>query len=500
MDLDDLFAYSTAKCVKIRDARLGILHYFLMLCIALYVVVYDLLYNLGYYKMTAAANTVRLTLQEPTNNCNPNKPKCQDAFAPLSSLPYCCNSSCTTIGTYCSCPWSPGKQLYNCTYLDGNDASTVRETSIMVTSLTHQYLETRNQSCFTSYPFGANTCSKVWILDQEFLYYTASVESYTMLIDHSVIMPSVGISATSTAMVGALYVNASGPHPEIQSQLCDANPTAVSSLDGPLTNSAPCYIPPNKTKDGLDFFTLDVLLQSMGISLEDTADSGASTRYDGLVATLTIQYSNTRQWRGLTDKIRYTYVPAVVPGSSFKVTQLSQGPTPSKRVQLDQHGILVEVLAGGTLATFSFSNLLVQLTTSLTLLAMATVGVNYLAMYALKYRHYYSEAIIETTEDFQFLGELEHVSEEEIVQELTKRNLPTAGTKYKQILRLLEHGWKPEGATSTHLAEVAEHIASVQAQQSQRGGSFHSGQGTPAAAVSSQAIPLTSAHATSSRS
>ena len=75
----------------------------------------------GYLKFNDAQNTVRLTLQEPTAGCNPNdtgckacvhvltvagRPsaafysldRCQDSFAPLSHLPYCCaqNSSCKT--------------------------------------------------------------------------------------------------------------------------------------------------------------------------------------------------------------------------------------------------------------------------------------------------------------------------------------------------------------------------------------------------------------------
>ncbi len=42
--LDDLLSYSTVKLVRLRDKRLGLLHYTIMLLIFAYIVGYDLLY------------------------------------------------------------------------------------------------------------------------------------------------------------------------------------------------------------------------------------------------------------------------------------------------------------------------------------------------------------------------------------------------------------------------------------------------------------------------
>lgn len=44
------------------------------------------------------------------------------------------------------------------------------------------------------------------------------------------------------------------------------------------------------------------------------------------------------------------------------------------------HGIFIEAVQGGSLYHLSFTNLLIQLTTSLTLFAMATVVTDFVAM------------------------------------------------------------------------------------------------------------------------
>lgn len=92
--------------------------------------------------------------------------------------------------------------------------------------------------------------------------------------------------------------------------------------------------------------------------------------------------------------------------------------------------------------------MLFQLTTSLTLLAMATVGVNLLAQYVLRMRHFYSEALYDRTADFSDLLHLEQQPDSVIEEELRRRNLPLTGTKYLRILRLAEHGWRPRQPVS----------------------------------------------------
>eukprot|EP00929_Paragymnodinium_shiwhaense_P012519 TRINITY_DN11979_c0_g1_i1.p1 TRINITY_DN11979_c0_g1~~TRINITY_DN11979_c0_g1_i1.p1 ORF type:complete len:506 (+),score=54.50 TRINITY_DN11979_c0_g1_i1:84-1601(+) len=446
IDVDELFAYTTTKYVRIHDARLGLLHYFLLTCIVLYIVVYKLIGQLGYLKFEDAANSVRMTLQQPVKNgCNPNDATCQDDLPLLSHLPYCCatNSSCkfNSDGS-CNCDYRTSFKNYNCTYMDGSNAAVVEGTSIMVTTLTHDYKQTLNPRCFDTYPYGANSCSKIWNSDSDTITFVAAIQDYTVLLDHSVFSPATGLAVTSREMQGYLFVDSGS---SAQDQLCASRSDAVATaFSDDKTDTAPCYVKPQSAA-GLDFFSVGTLLQAMGVSLEDASYEGSShsARYEGLITTLVIEYENTQDWHGLLGTTRYTYKPQHVPASTYKTTVLMDTQYPDHRVKRDQHGVLFVVKAGGQLAVFDFTQLLLQLTTSLALLALATLGVNMLAQYVLRHRRYYNEALYDRTADFGHLSFIEAHSDSQIDEELRRRRLGTRGSRTQRVIRLLEDGWSP---------------------------------------------------------
>lgn len=95
----------------------------------------------------------------------------------------------------------------------------------------------------------------------------------------------------------------------------------------------------------------------------------------------------------------------LVRGSSYKHYAAEYGDYRTTRTLLNQHGIFVEALQGGSLKGFSFNNLLIQLTTSLTLFATATVLTDFLALYVFPDRVAYDRYKYEATEDFGDLRE-----------------------------------------------------------------------------------------------
>ncbi|CAJ1337196.1 unnamed protein product [Effrenium voratum] len=433
-DVSDLFAYSTTKYIKIRDARLG------------------------YLKFNDAQNSVRLTLQEPTlDSCNPNDADCKDAFPPLSQLPYCCaqNSSCkANADGSCSCDYRPSFKDYNCTLLSGTDASVIQESSIIVGTFTHEYIQTLNSSCFSTYPSALDSCDDLWLMSEQAQVFTAGVEDYTVLIDHSVTSPKSGLAMSSRTLQGTLFVGPNGNDDDAAKAIKDAVcslPGAKTAPDGgSTTDRSPCYLRPSSVA-GLDFFPVGTLLKAAGVSLESESypGSGHSARYDGICINLIIDYSNSKAWHGLQTNISYVYKPAVIPQSTFKTTVLSPLSTDGhKMLKKNMHGIFFNVQPGGQLAVFDFTQLLLQLTTSLTLLAMATVGVNILAQYVLRYRHYYSEALYDRTADFDNITFLERQSDDCLRQELQERNLPQTGTRERMILRLMDYGYRPSSNRS----------------------------------------------------
>jgi len=469
MDVDDVFAYSAAKSVRIRDMRLGLLHYALMAGIFAYIVVYQLVYSWGYLKFSDPKAAVRLTMQQPTTDgCNPNDPGCNDAFVTLDQLPYCCqsNASCKSNDDgSCSCDFRPNFKNYNCTYLDGADAQKTRESSIFVSTFTHAYSQTRNPDCFSSVSAGKKECQKLWLPRENLsradtMAFTANIEDYTLLIDHSV-TDSSDHAYTSRQMQGRLAITGSGP---AQDALCRSYPNATaagSSWTGMLFDTgaravaAPCLLRPSAVEGmpGADVFTIGTLMESMGVQLDNRSYDGSkhSRRYDGLVVKIAIQYHNVMLWRLSTLQTPYYfYNVSIINGSTYKEVDVVFSNFPTEREKLDRHGILFEVDSAGQLASFSATNLLIQLTTSLTLLAMATVVVNVMAQYVLKFRHYYQEALYDVTVDFSDLRRVHEMTDLQLETELRNRNLePKPGPRQRRETQLLEAGFEPaSGAAS----------------------------------------------------
>jgi len=441
-----------------------------MFFIVVYILVYQLIGNLGYLKFNDAQNTVRLTLQEPTAGCNPNDAGCKDAFTPLSQLSYCCasNSSCVhNADGSCSCDYRTAFKDYNCTWMSGTSAAAIRESSIVVSTFVHEYALTLNTSCFTSYPSAATSCDELYKVEEKAQVFTADVESFTLLIDHSVTSPKSGLATTSRDMKGLLFVGSNGNDGSeanaIKEALCGSADAVDAPRGGRPTDQAPCYVIPDSA-DGLDFFAVGTLLQATGVSLESESypGSGHSARYEGVTINLNIEYSNSIPWHGLQANISYLYKPSVIPRSTFKTTEVTPLALDGTHLlKKSVHGILFEVWPAGQLATFDFTQLLLQLTTSLTLLALATVGVNILAQYVLRYRHYYSEALYDRTADFDNISFLERQSDDRLRQELRERNLQETGTRERMILRLLDYGYRPSSTPNLSFRSERAALASA---------------------------------------
>jgi len=435
VDVDDLFAYSTNKMVTIRDARLGILHYFMMFLIVLYIVLYQLIALGGYLEKSVAQSTVRLTLQQPTINrsalaghqtCNPNDWGCEDDFTQPVDLPYC--KSAKKHGQF---------QAKECSFLDGSSASVVRANSIMMTTAVHKYAQERSTDCNTS----SSKCQKLWNWTKDETSYIVDPESFTLMCDHSL----TTIAVTPSEQKGYLHVNGGS---SVQDQVCAEGEAYDGIWNGARTSKAPCYLTP-KQVIGQDIFSIDLLLKSMGVSLDDRSlrhHSQNPKRYDGFVVNMHMEYSNfhTFHW-GAEPGVRYVYrLKEVLPSFGYKSTRIVSTGYPDTREKEDNHGILFVVQATGELRFFSFTTLLLQLTTSLALIAIATTIVNILAQYVLAYSPFYNKAIYQLTHDFSDLRAACALADDTLEAELTHRgvrNIPPDRTE--RILALLDDGWTP---------------------------------------------------------
>eukprot|EP00929_Paragymnodinium_shiwhaense_P105926 TRINITY_DN70975_c0_g1_i1.p1 TRINITY_DN70975_c0_g1~~TRINITY_DN70975_c0_g1_i1.p1 ORF type:complete len:520 (+),score=89.29 TRINITY_DN70975_c0_g1_i1:227-1786(+) len=444
-DIDDAFPYDFPKTIRIRDATLGLMYYCFLFMTIVYIFVYQILYGLNYLKFRAPTATFRLTMQQPVvDGCNPNDDGCQDNFPQIDSLDYCCTSACprNPTGGGCSCPWRKYTN-YDCVYFDGPDASVVTASSIMVTSVEKDYIQVRNSSC------GHAGCSKLWNYDSPPTpHFVAGIENFTIMVDHSAAQQELGIYVTSRTTRGYLHV---GGTDELQQKLCHDDPTAVTSPMGESrTNKAPCYIRPGAvTNDTLDIFRVSTVLSAMGVSLESASYSGSnhSMRYEGLTATLYVDYYNTWPWHLPLGTVSYVYSLEAQTTAPYKVSEIVWTEYPDKRVKRDLHGMFLSVKPAGQLAVFDFQTMLVTLTTSLALLAVADTAVRYVALNVMKLRPYYQHLLYQVSVDFSDVRDMEALSDQELDARLQERNLYSGGSREEQILRILEDD---EARTRTH--------------------------------------------------
>mmetsp|Transcript_119788 Transcript_119788/g.284604 ORF Transcript_119788/g.284604 Transcript_119788/m.284604 type:complete len:488 (-) Transcript_119788:197-1660(-) len=442
-DCDDIFVYDAQKTIRIRDARLGLLQYGMMFLITVYIVVWQLIRGNSYLLYRQPTVSTRMSLQQPTlQSCSPNDPSCQDTYKKVSDLPYCCTDQCTMKedNSSCSCPWRSYSN-YVCQYVDGVGGTQIYPNDLVINTFRHEYVQERNSSC------GQDGCSKLWVQTAAQHRFMADVEDFTLLVDHAVQNQDLGIARTSRDMTGWLLVNGTQ---DLQQQLCrSANTSMTQPIFGKQTDQAPCYIKPNNTgKEGLDYFSVSTLMMAMGLDLDRGSyqGSGHSLRYEGLTVTLKIQYFDTWPWHGVLrnedgqPKVLYVYSLVPLKDNPYKVSDLVYSDYPNKRVRREMHGIYVAVTPEGELGVFDLQTLLVTVTTSLTLLALAATVVKYIAMYFLTQRKYYKEMLIHVSADFSDVRDLEVKTDEEIEEIMKDKGLPMVGTRVQRVLAILEAG------------------------------------------------------------
>ena len=436
-DSDALFAYTTTKLVRIQDRRLGIIKYAFWIAIFVYIAGIQLGYYSGYLQVFDPTGTIRYSLRQPTIDqdgkpgCDPvtgNPPFvdpsefCHSDYAPLSQASYCLQSGVQPgcpLGKYPSAHTtdSDGKPYcfnqYVCQINDFVDDQIVAQDSISMATYVQEVEQTR--ACSRSGTFNG-TCPQVWkaVLpisesnvrnDQ---YFVAGLENYTVLIEHSVHSLGAGVDAVSRNMDGKLAV------PD-NSELCAEKAAEGKSVDssGKPTSTAPCFIYPKKgSAQKLDVFTINDLVRASNSYFDDWNQIPPkpgkpvkhSVRYSGVVLLLNIQYTNVRHF-DVPGNVSYTYHVSALPSSNPKFIHSVESTNMTHRVVQKRYSIKLQAIYTGTLGKFVFLNLLLQLTTSLTLFAVATTVTDYLAIYGLPDRKLYYNAKYELTEDFSDIRE-----------------------------------------------------------------------------------------------
>eukprot|EP01113_Clastostelium_recurvatum_P036421 TRINITY_DN5187_c0_g1_i3.p1 TRINITY_DN5187_c0_g1~~TRINITY_DN5187_c0_g1_i3.p1 ORF type:complete len:271 (+),score=34.87 TRINITY_DN5187_c0_g1_i3:65-877(+) len=246
----EIFAYSTVKVVKIRDARLGILHYIFILVIIAYISIYSIAYEKHYLKTEAPIGSVRLNLMQSHH------------LTPSTQLNYCAQTNRTELN---------GFEIYPCVYWDEYLAvyPQIEEYSVFATSrVTISYQGLNNCSLTDS------SCEYVEMTNDT-TYYIANLEQFTLLIDHTMFAPNLNIQRNAESLPGYMV----GPDGKVMPGLDGSNPNNTIGVAGQS-----------------DIVPLSTLLTAAGISSLDEVsqtNNTISTRNDGIILMVFITYSNT---------------------------------------------------------------------------------------------------------------------------------------------------------------------------------------------------------------
>lgn len=343
---------------------------------------FNIVIQKGYRKTGDVVGTVRLQLQAPADEYY------------RSDRPYCGDG-----GTFPAAGGRPAGR-HPCVFWDQYDAvfPPVEATATFLTTRFSRSVYTRPANCTVL----SDPACRYGPAENKTAFFVSDPTFFTLFIDHTMNAPSLDVSRSAVDMDGVL---ASGAGRSGRS----VDPCAAYEGWG---FTCPPFISvgdPGKT----DILPLAALLQAAGTNLSDFVSSDSSSslynetkRYAGVVLLVSIEYDNFFSYD--PDAVRYTYAVSEVANTEFKAQQVipEPGEDTQRRVLLDRHGVRVLVQQTGTIGKFDFSTLLVQLVSSLGLLAVATALVNFIAFSVLPMKNIYKQYKEVTSVDF---SDIEHL-------------------------------------------------------------------------------------------
>ncbi|KAM9981067.1 hypothetical protein ACTFIY_003374 [Dictyostelium cf. discoideum] len=345
-DWDSILAYNTIKVVRIRDRRLGILHLIFMIAIISYVVIYSAIIKKGYLSIEEPVGSIRTSLWSP-NQFNGNNSYCKNN---TESYPY---------------------QKLDCVYYDDALALYPIGDDVGFTASTRIEISDQKANCSLMNPsckFKTFNYSNVYLAD---------IESFTVLIDHTMYAPSSQIQFNGGDLSGYV-LDQNGNEIQLNESV------NVIGIEGKP-----------------DVLEIGKLLEFAGVNLDDPSLTNSSNpiRYDGCVLFVFIEYSNTFSYD--LKKIKYVYSIKKVDDTIYNIPEVVILDDVNSRLYYKRHAIRLIFIQTGVIGSFNFQSLLLTLVSGLGLLTVSTLIVDQLAIRFLPQRKSYSSLKFQTTESFK---------------------------------------------------------------------------------------------------
>ncbi|KAJ3156166.1 cytochrome c oxidase subunit 1 [Geranomyces michiganensis] len=379
-DPDQLFGYSTYKVVRVKDRYLGILYYVSTLAIFAYILSSIATQKLYLKKASPTAGFIRASARLTPN--------------PALTPAYCTVPPPLDVNNnFGGClHWAAEQIAYP---YDGE-----LDTLFLTTRVTVAQTPPPSGTCsnyFTDPDCAPPAFSQLQSTQAVTTYYIANVENISIQVDHGVLL-RYSSSYNSPGTVTKSSKDMDGR----MAQLCNDN---AKPRDPTLIWNA-AYRNNGSTTNHLDTFTLGQIVGASNCAAAtpvpnldtpsgaDGAKRGETLRSSGFVISAPIIYNGDNN-KG----VAYSYVPAQINGTEYKVTQTIVQPDNSI-VYIVRHGIRIVFVQTGEIGQFDFMTLLQALVAATALLRVASLIVETLMLWVMPHRHLYDKAKFESTADF----------------------------------------------------------------------------------------------------
>lgn len=350
---DDVFSYSTLKMVTIRDRYLGLLHYLLQLAILIYIVVFVIFIQKQFLDKEPTIGLVKLGVANPTTK-----------------------GTATGSRNYCSTP-SNQNGFPPCIFPVLDQVTSVSGSTLYITTHINE------TSLYSDCNVNAPDCFPISLGgEEEFL--VANIDDITIMVDHS-----AQLNFKKKAPLGYLET--------------------LEDPDGETFKWKSCSqcTKPNFESLASDYITLTDLLKAAHLDLSANANSYLDGTPDykgpqnyrnfGSVILLSVVYDNVENFFSNNPPIIYHYRPQLITEVEDRVLESVYTSYPNNRTRIQKRGIRIVGVMAGEIGFFTFQALLIQLTTSVALVKIATTAVDLLAINLLPRRGLYKSAKFEKT-------------------------------------------------------------------------------------------------------
>lgn len=384
---EELLSYSTAKMVKIRDSRLGVMNFVATLAILIYIC-FVMLRDQQYLYRESPVGSVRLSLRPPS------LPVGNDS----SSLPGYCEGS--------SSSYEATRLILAC--VNADESSVGFEGN----ALNSIYLPTRlnlSREVLVAGCTVPGTPGCTYDLLNKSAYYTANAEKWTFKISSSANAPTLPAKGSSDELEVRValckgtdstqrYKTLSGSKKDIMtleellSYACWEDKPVVTNSTTSTSNSNTTT---TKTVRQWIGTTLEqpsdhtVSPPLLPLSTDPTSPTFESIRYAGAIVSMAADFDNTYTY--LTRKVRITYSFKRLPLTEYKTQKTLTSSDLTSRTVVSSHGIILISSVQGVFAQPRFQEFLVNLTSALGLLAFATFLVEFVMLHVLKEKELYSK-------------------------------------------------------------------------------------------------------------